>query len=446
MHSIQYKSQVTSDVQAAKRKIGRPKNPNTLIINESTESFRNYVRRFRNAPITKAGFVDWLRRFMVYCNECNKGIQVGDNPDLLLFDGDPKKIQTIIRHFIDNQYEDKHLSPKSVHNYYVAIKHFYESNEIALNWSIIKDYVGSTSNLKRALDMPYTYEEIHEMLDKADERKRLCILLLSSTGMRRGALPQLRYGDLKWIEEYQMYEIRVYSRFKEEYRTFCTQECAWAINSYLDFRKRYGETVTEDSYLIRKQFDTRPNPINGARMKVSDASDPPEKHKVSDADIEHMIYQLIYDSGIRNRENKVKRLGDRHRNMASHSFRKFFENKCLEAGVDPFYVSVLMGHKAGIGVERHYYRPDSITGENRLVGLYVNKAMPFLTISEEHRLKLKNRELELRMKVDEERFKKAFEEREKMNNDAISTLSDVVLEMRKKIESLEKQQKLKYSQ
>ena len=79
----------------------------------------------------------------------------------------------------------------------------------------------------------------------------------------------------------------------------------------------------------------------------------------------------------------MKRLGDRHKNMATHSFRKFFENKCLEAGLDPFYVSVLMGHKAGIGVERHYYRPDSITGINSLLELYAKKAVPYLTISEE---------------------------------------------------------------
>jgi integrase len=288
--------------------------------------------------------------------------------------------------------------------------------------------------------MPYTYEEIHKMLNKSDERKRVCILLLSSTGVRRGALPQLRYGDLKWIEDYRIYEIGVYSGFKEEYKTFCTQECASAIDSYIDFRRRYGETITEDSYLIRKQFDTRPNPINKAKIKISDASDPPEKHKVSNGDIEHMIYQLIYDSGTRNLDDKVRRLGDRHKNMASHSFRKFFENKCLEAGVDPFYVSVLMGHKAGIGVEQHYYRPESITGENSLLGLYVNKAMPLLTISEEHRLRLKNRELELRMRADEERFKSALEEREKMNDDAISSLSDMILEMRKKIDALEKQQ------
>jgi hypothetical protein len=32
-----------------------------------------------------------------------------------------------------------------------------------------------------------------------------------------------------------------------------------------------------------------------------------------------------------------------------------------------------------------------------------------------------------------------------MNNDAISTLSDVVLEMRKKIEAMERRHKLQYS-
>jgi hypothetical protein len=55
-----------------------------------------------------------------------------------------------------------------VHTYYDAVKHFYQSNDITLNWHSIKDYVGSTSNIIANIDMPYTYEEIHRMLDKAD--------------------------------------------------------------------------------------------------------------------------------------------------------------------------------------------------------------------------------------------------------------------------------------
>ena len=62
-----------------------------------------------------------------------------------------------------------------------------------------------------------------------------------------------------------------------------------------------------------------------------------------------------------------------------------------------------MGHKAGIGVEKHYYRPDAITGANSLVELYAKKAAPYLTISEENRLKLKNLELELKVKEERER-------------------------------------------
>ena len=398
--------------QARVKGIGKGKhNPNKQRMDESSESFRNFIRRYRNSPASKESYTDFLRRFVEYSNlpevKAKIGLDVGDNTDLLLFD-DNRKIQNHIKNFIDYQYEVLQLTPRSVRNYYGAVKHFYQSNEITLNWDVMKDYVGTT--VPANLDMPYTYEEIHKMLDKADERKRVIILLLCSTGMRVGALPELKYGDLKWIEDYGIYQITVYRGFKEEYITFCSLESASAINSYLDFRRRYGEKITADSYLIRKQFNTR-NQYEGL-IKTSDAIDPPQKHKVTNADIQHIIWKLVYDSGIRSFEDKKTRLGDRHKNMTSHSFRKFFENKCLESGVDPFYVSVLMGHKAGIGVERHYYRPNSIQGENSLLQLYVNKAMPYLTISDESRMKLKYRELEIRMKQDEERFNRALKERE----------------------------------
>ena len=76
---------------------------------------------------------------------------------------------------------------------------------------------------------------------------------------------------------------------------------------------------------------------------------------------------------------------------------------------------VLMGHKAGIGVEKHYYRPDSITGVNSLLELYAKKAMPYLTISEESRLKLKNLELEIRRKKERERFNLALKTHQRDN-------------------------------
>jgi hypothetical protein len=51
-------------------------------------------------------------------------------------------------------------------------------------------------------------------------------------------------------------KLTVYENDPEEYFTFITPECRRAVDAYLDMRKRYGEVLTPESYLIREQFDT----------------------------------------------------------------------------------------------------------------------------------------------------------------------------------------------
>ena len=56
----------------------------------------------------------------------------------------------------------------------------------------MKSYVGKGKNKKNKKDRPYTYFEISKMLEKADQRGRIAILLMSSAGIRVGAIPFLR--------------------------------------------------------------------------------------------------------------------------------------------------------------------------------------------------------------------------------------------------------------
>lgn len=58
-----------------------------------------------------------------------------------------------------------------------------------------------------------------------------------STGMRIGAVSDLRLRHLKRIEEYNLYRITVYENTKDEYYTFCTSECAAMIDSYMLYRQ-----------------------------------------------------------------------------------------------------------------------------------------------------------------------------------------------------------------
>jgi hypothetical protein len=54
------------------------------------------------------------------------------------------------------------------------------------------------------------------MAEKADQRGRVTILLMSSAGMRVGALPHVEIRNLDKIEEYQLYKITVYEGEDEE--------------------------------------------------------------------------------------------------------------------------------------------------------------------------------------------------------------------------------------
>jgi hypothetical protein len=77
---------------------------------------------------------------------------------------------------------------------------------------------------------------------------------MASTGIRIGALPILRLSDLKKMKG--LYQFIIYSNSpNQRYITYCTPECAKAVDEYLAYRKRFGEKITPDSYLIRKDFD-----------------------------------------------------------------------------------------------------------------------------------------------------------------------------------------------
>ena len=81
-------------------------------------------------------------------------------------------------------------------------------------------YIGSKKRSRK--DRPYTHIEILKMLEKADQLTRVVILLLSSAGLRVGALPSLRIRNLEKIDKYNLYKIIIYENEEEEYITFCT--------------------------------------------------------------------------------------------------------------------------------------------------------------------------------------------------------------------------------
>lgn len=281
------------------------------------------------------------RVYMVYLQ---KYLQ---SPGAKLGNSNPRKIENHIRDFIISMKEqDKSFA--AIHNYVSAIIKYYKANDIFLNSNRIYGFM--PDNRKSNKDKAYEDKQILQLLNAADERMRVVILLLSSTGMRIGAIPGLRLRNLEKVElqEAAIYKITIYENDKEEHFTYCTFECAAAIDNYLAMRKRYGEKFYPNSFLIREQFDIRdPFAISKCQRTVSNT-------------LVNKIIDLAIRSGIRKKEvleEGKKHLGGSLRKEVAicHGFRKYYTTKLINKKINPEIREMLLGHK--IGLAGVYYKP-----------------------------------------------------------------------------------------
>jgi site-specific recombinase XerD len=222
-------------------------------------------------------------------------------------------------------------------------------------------------HVKKANDRPYTHQEIHKLLEYSTPRERVLVLLMCSAGLRIGGLPGLNVGHLRKIKKYNIYELTVYAGEPEEYKTFCSVECAESIDEYLQYRQvRLGGTITEESPLLTNltQKETRHRKNPGTRMSING--------------IRHLVDRLLYDTGLRRTDNKGKT--KRYITATCHSLRKFMRSQLHFAGVDHLHAETLVGHSTGlVGVYTKISDDD-------LLKSYL-QAIPNLTINEEERQK-----------------------------------------------------------
>ncbi len=200
------------------------------------------------------------------------GVPSNDYSKLVDNKKDRKAIEDDIISFLIYLRKDRKISYRSASYYLDALKKFYYVNsDYEFKWKMIKSYLGddddgdNNDSNNNEEDRPYTKKEIQTMLKTAtDIRVKIIILLISSSGIRMGAVPLLKLRNLTKIEKYNLYQINVYEKSKKSnYKTFCTPECTSMIDTYLQYRKHAGEELKHESPLIREQF----NPVD--KFKVN---------------------------------------------------------------------------------------------------------------------------------------------------------------------------------
>jgi integrase len=198
------------------------------------EAYFNFVNSI-NSDVTRRNYEYCLSKFLRYCNlDLESLIKLPQNELSSLI------IKYLVSQKISSQYKVVIMA---------SIKHACEMNDVVLNWKKLNKFIKSEKTLNEinGKDRGYTHEEIQKILEYSDQRLRTAFLVLASSGIRIGALQSIRIDDLERIDN--LYKITVYRGDKEEYYTFTTPECTKEIDSYLEFRERRGEKITQDSYL-----------------------------------------------------------------------------------------------------------------------------------------------------------------------------------------------------
>jgi integrase len=360
-------------------------------INQISYNSNQYYRNFINSCKSEATKLDYRRALSYFMKYLNIEIDDDDCYAKLIDGRDTKIIQADIIDWITHMKDIDLLSPASINLYVAAVRHFYEMNDITLNNRRINAFKPEFRNVVE--DSPYTREQIKLLLDEAEQRNRAIILLLSSSGMRVGALANLKIGDLKPIDKYNIYQITVYKRSKSKYTTFCTPECRKEIDLHLQYRKRYGELIADKSPVFRTTFN-RADQFKAANKIKS----------ISTVAIKHVINELLNTTGVRPSVKMTEGMTHTSNHtslMELHGFRKYFDTTCTAAGMSSLYTELLMGHNVGLKGRYTKLTPEQLLeGNDKNMG-YLD-AIDYLTINEENRLRRKIQEITIRTdKLDE---------------------------------------------
>jgi integrase len=122
-----------------------------------------------------------------------------------------------------------------------------------------KNKLGLPKEKKYAEDRAPTIEEIQKLLEYPDRRIKVIILTMISCGMRLGAWNDLEYKhiqpiirrDNEWIDNVVAAKIAIYAESDEQYTSFITKEACQAIEEWIEYRRKCGEQITDESWLVR---------------------------------------------------------------------------------------------------------------------------------------------------------------------------------------------------
>ncbi len=242
----------------------------------------------------------------------------------------PKKIQIMIEDFMLHT-KDSGYGYGTMNGILCSLKLFLSMNDVVINWVKLKKML--PEKRKATGQVPYTTKQVQVLLKYSKNPKfRALIHIMCASGVRVGAFQELK---LKHIQDMSngCKSVLVYADTIHEYQTFIHQEAVEALDEYLDWRKRKGEIITPDSWLI---------------PTYSDSNKPSSTETIT----------TTMSRYVKNSLGREQSIHGRFQIMTCHGFRKRFGTICKNNNsVNISNAEKLMGHSTTVPLDNHYHKP-----------------------------------------------------------------------------------------
>ncbi len=353
-------------------------------INKRTDPYQLFLDSIRN-PSTQRRYKNLLHTFLklipnqLYSEHIEKTPKDREAKTLATLFVDLARNDTNLASDVIAAYikEDKkrvetgEISSQTLPNHIKPIKVLLDANRIPIHWKSLHKLMPRRES--KSKDRAYTRKEIQKMLEVTNDiTDKVIILMFSSAGFRLEAWDYFTWDDVKFFKNtdgsFKGASLLIYNGDPESYFTFITPEACNVLELYREnWKADIGSYPKPDDPLLKSIHFSTVRRLNqkGVRKRVD---------------------KVVHDIGLRQPLPPGKR---RHVVQLDHGFRKYFNTMMRRAKVDYLDKEDMMGHTTGL--EKHYERYNEEDFERFPE---YQKAIPFLTISDTERLRVKNQQLE----------------------------------------------------
>ena len=321
---------------------------------------------------------------------------------------------------------DKSISAITLKNEVITIKNFLEYCDIDISPRKFKLKVRLPKIIRKKKET-LSKEEIIEILNVCDNiRLRTYIVLLAATGMRAVEGLSIRIKDINFDSNPATLFVRgEYTKTKADRLIFLTEEVTQQLRSLLDYKYRTRRVCHQNKQNCRTITEVRTPNKNDADLLFAVYQDKrtPNPDSLYD-DLCRSFAKTLDRSGKGNREDG----NQRRRQITLHSFRRFVKTTISDLGYADFS-EWFIGHSCST----YWTKKDKDKAE---IFLKIEPYLTFLNIPQ-----LERQGADIQTKVEElEQVNQAMRDRDKMKDDAIAHLSNQLIALTARLDSIERRQ------